>query len=386
MHKHFDLVIIGGGCAGLSLADRLSKLGKKSPKVLIIEQRVQYANDKTWCFWDTGNPEYKSLAQYAWGKFEVRNKDNVHTYFCDANKYLMLPSDVFYQNALANIALNPNIVLMTDQKILEQPVKIKNNWHIKTSTLSCTSTLIVDTRPVNNVVDDDALLWQSFVGYEIEVDLEHFASDQFVLMDFDDGFKNGAAFIYFLPMSGKKALIEYTVFSEKSFSRNALIPLLEQCLAQYTGNHPHQVLRVEHGILPMGNKVLRQHADETYVFAGLFAGAARPSSGYAFQRIQAWATKCAHAIVYASKLYQCEKDAWLQSFMDGLFLNVIKKNNTNVASIFDSLFKNCDVKIVIKFMSDRASLVDSFHIIRSMPQLPFLKALPGFLFKKYFKK
>ncbi len=52
MHSHVDLLILGGGCAGLSLASRLAEFGKDAPKVLIIEQRESYTNDRTWCFWD----------------------------------------------------------------------------------------------------------------------------------------------------------------------------------------------------------------------------------------------------------------------------------------------------------------------------------------------
>lgn len=386
IHRHVDLIIIGGGCAGLSLALSLSKLGKKSPKVLIIEQRLKYVNDRTWCFWDTGNPEHKSLAQHAWTKFEIRNQKNVQTHCCDANQYLMLPSDVFYQHALSSIASNPNIELITGQEMLADPVKQENNWHVQTLTLDCTSKLVVDTRPMKNIADAHATLWQSFVGYEIEVDFPQFSPDKCVLMDFDDSFNSGTAFIYFLPTSSKKALIEYTVFSEKMISHKALIPLLEQHLQQYTAGKPHQVLRVEHGILPMGNQELTQPADETYIYAGLFAGAARPSSGYAFQRIQAWAKVCSETIVHDSKLYKLKKDRWMQRFMDELFLRVIKTNLKTSAFIFAELFKNCDVTTAVKFLSDRANMVDYFHIIKSMPQRPFIKALPHFLLEKILLK
>lgn len=205
MHQHLDLIIIGGGCAGLSLAANLCKLGQKSPKVLIIEQRQKYENDKTWCFWDVGNPDYKSIVQHSWNKFEVVNQETVNRYSCETHKYLMLPSDIFYKNVLAKIELNSNIQLLTDEKIQGDPVKINNVWHIKTSDLDYTADLIVDTRPLQNPANDDAIIWQSFLGYEIQVDSNQFSPDTFVLMDFDDTFKHGVAFIYFLPTSKKSA-------------------------------------------------------------------------------------------------------------------------------------------------------------------------------------
>ena len=49
--KEFDYIIIGGGCAGLSLAYELqinNKLNNKS--LAIIEPRTNYNRDKTWSF------------------------------------------------------------------------------------------------------------------------------------------------------------------------------------------------------------------------------------------------------------------------------------------------------------------------------------------------
>ena len=50
--KEFDYVIIGGGCAGLSLAYELEVHEKLKDKTLaIIEHRSEYKRDKTWSFW-----------------------------------------------------------------------------------------------------------------------------------------------------------------------------------------------------------------------------------------------------------------------------------------------------------------------------------------------
>jgi lycopene beta-cyclase len=50
--KEFDYIIIGGGCAGLSLAYELEIHDKLKNKTLaIIEPREEYKRDKTWSFW-----------------------------------------------------------------------------------------------------------------------------------------------------------------------------------------------------------------------------------------------------------------------------------------------------------------------------------------------
>ena len=50
--KEFEYIIIGGGCAGLSLAYELNLHQKLNDKTLaIIEPRDNYTKDKTWSFW-----------------------------------------------------------------------------------------------------------------------------------------------------------------------------------------------------------------------------------------------------------------------------------------------------------------------------------------------
>lgn len=381
-NTHYDLVILGGGCAGLSLASKLSEYGEKAPKVLIIEQRTNYANDRTWCFWDIDHPEYQSLVSHAWSTFELAHQQRLHQFDCSQHQYLMLESHHFYEAAIKQISANPKIQLMLGQEVLSTPINMDQGWHIKTTHSELTATRVVDTRPPKKINHEDSVLWQCFVGYDIKTQSDCFSPEKMVLMDFDPAFKNGLAFIYILPTNGKKALIEFTVFSESIIPKQQLITHLKKSIDQKLGGQSYEILRVEHGTLPMGYQAPLQYKAPTYLYAGLFAGAARPSSGYAFQRIQSWSKKCAQSIVTDDRLYAPPKENRVQSFMDGLFLTVIKSNPTSAASLFEDLFNRCDLNTVIKFMSDKAKLKDYFRIIKSLPPSPFMKALPGFIIAK----
>lgn len=381
-HTQYDLVILGGGCAGLSLASKLSDYGKKAPKVLLLEQRTNYTNDRTWCFWDIDHPEYQSLVSHSWSTFELANQERIHHFDCSQHQYLMLESQHFYEAAIKEINANPKIQLMLGQEVLSASINTDQSWHIKTTHSELTAHQVIDTRPPKKIHHDDSVLWQSFVGYEIKTQADYFSPEKMVLMDFDPTFKNGLAFIYILPTNGKKALIEYTVFSENIIPKQQLITRLKKSIALRVDSEPYEILRVEHGTLPMGYQTAQQDKAPNYLYAGLFAGAARPSSGYAFQRIQSWSKKCAQSIVKEHKLYGSPKENRVQSFMDGLFLTVIKNNPTSAASLFEDLFNRCDLNTVIKFMSDKATLSDYFRIIKSLPPGPFIKALPGFIIEK----
>ena len=81
--KEFDYIIIGGGCAGLSLAYELEIHNKLENKTLaIIEPRDEYKRDKTWSFWRVSEHNFDDCVIKNWKNFSVNapNKTNSVSY------------------------------------------------------------------------------------------------------------------------------------------------------------------------------------------------------------------------------------------------------------------------------------------------------------------
>ena len=386
MDKHYNLAILGGGCAGLSLAMRLSEAGSSAPSTLVLERNAHYKNDRTWCFWDEADPELKDWVDHSWLNFEIKNGIKNFTRSCKNHAYLMLSAQTFYERSLTKIALNKHgVTVLNNQDVLKVSKTHNLTWQIITATGNYTADKIVDTRPNTQIKDEDSLLWQSFVGFEVETSHDTFDSNTFVLMDFDAKFNRGLGFVYVLPYSPKRALIEYTIFAEQAFAADDFSEYMQEALLKYLKDIDYKILRTEYGKLPMGNQKMKKNNDPSYVHAGLYAGAARPSSGYAFQRIQRWAKECAHALINHQLLVAPKKDPWILARMDDLFLNVLKSNPKSSTQLFYNFFLNCKTSTVIRFLSDHAQMVDYFSIIASMPKLPFVKELPAYMFKRLFK-
>ena len=385
--NHYDLIILGGGCAGLSLAMRLAMQGENAPSTLILEKRAHYLNDRTWCFWDEGSPELRDWVDYAWPSFEVKKGRRQITRDCAQNPYLMLSASSFYAKSLAKIALNPERVTLLNNQSVQNVIELADHsWQITTENAIYTASNVVDTRPNSKtqqtIRDDDATLWQSFIGYEVETSVDIFNPNQFTLMDFDTAFSYGLGFVYVLPTSARHALIEYTVFSANALSADHLKAYIKPALSTYLPEIAYKITRTEFGQLPMGNQKVLLSNKANYIYAGLFAGAARPSSGYAFQRIQRWAAQCSTSLMRKKTLSAPEKDALLLATMDGIFLHVLKSNPKISVSLFFKFFSKCQTKTVIRFLSDHASLADYLTVIAAMPKLPFLKSLPVYLLKQ----
>ena len=83
--KEFDYIIIGGGCAGLSLAYELETHNKLKDKTLaIIEPRLEYKRDKTWSFWKTTNHNFEDCVKKSWDNFSINIPSK--TKFLECNK------------------------------------------------------------------------------------------------------------------------------------------------------------------------------------------------------------------------------------------------------------------------------------------------------------
>jgi lycopene beta-cyclase len=196
-------------------------------------------------------------------------------------------------------------------------------------------------------------------------------------MDFSESTPSRILFLYLLPFSKNRALIEATVFGRETMSPEDLTPSLRSLLGKRLGGAGFSVMRSEHGILPMGRRLSPPHRGRGYVHAGLAAGGARPSTGYAFQRIQRWAHECTAAVAHGEAPLPHAADPVIQRAMDELFLRVLRARPDLAPGIFFSLFGNVEPRRIARFMSDRGRLSDYAAIIAALPPGPFLSELPG---------
>ena len=157
------------------------------------------------------------------------------------------------------------MTLLKNQAVLEVVKTHNNDWQITTSQGIFTATNVIDTRPTNPVKDEDSILWQSFIGVEIETNSDCFNATQFVLMDIDANFNQGLGFIYLLPFTANRALIEYTVFSENTLCAELLKEYLKPALIKYLNNTDYNLVRTEFGQLPMGNKKVKQSKNKNKI-------------------------------------------------------------------------------------------------------------------------
>lgn len=390
MTKPLDVLILGAGCAGLSLAARLAAQGGSAPRVALLDARTGYSDDRTWCFWRHRGAQITHLVSHEWSRLEVASDAESYSVDCSAAPYAMIRSIDFYRDAVARIDGNAHLQRFLGRPALGEVARQEGRWVVQTPAGPLEAFKVVDTRPPRALFAGAALVWQSFLGMEVTIADARSGGGlgwdpaKAVLMDFRGTPAGRIVFTYLLPLSETRALVEVTELSSHPRTASDLKAEWHHALRRRLGGEPFQVERQEFGTLPMGIQVSasagqrrRSEMARSMVRAGSMAGALRPSTGYAFQRIQQWAEACAGRLAEGGDPIGHAPDPWWMRGMDTLFLRVLRSRPELAPELFTSMFGKVAPPAMIRFLNDRATVFDLAAVAAGLPPGPFLKELAG---------
>jgi lycopene beta-cyclase len=371
-----NLLILGGGCAGLSLGVRLSANPGRCARTAIVESRSVYTNDRTWCFWKQPSDDFASLVSHAWGTLHLRAGDRSVRVSCGASPYQMLPSETFYAEACRLIDQSDSVELLRGIRVTAEPRRVGSIWKVETDQGSLTARQIIDTRPPGPDSPITPTLWQSFAGQEVVCASGPFDPSSAMLMDFAEPADENIHFTYVLPITRERALVESTVFGPRPLPACFFTELQARAVARACRGAAFHTLRNEHGVLPMGitSPDAGTHA-AGLVRVGVLRGAARPATGYAFGRIQRWAGHCATALREGRPAPAHQRDRLHTGLMDSLFLKVLRARPDLAPRLFLDLFEKVEPARLIRFLSDAGTLADHAAVVAALPARRFLLAL-----------
>ena len=114
--SHYDYIIIGAGASGLLLADALgSDNFFASKSILVIDKEVKTKNDRTWCFWETGDGIFDHLLEKSWSKIYFAGDKLCLSTSIAPYSYKMIRAMDFYSHYNKQIQKHPNITRTTDE-------------------------------------------------------------------------------------------------------------------------------------------------------------------------------------------------------------------------------------------------------------------------------
>ena len=352
--KEFDYLIIGGGCAGLSLAYELEINGELKNKTLaIIEPRKEYKRDKTWSFWKVFDHNFEDCVIKSWNNFTVNSSENSQELVNRKFPYQSIDSEKFYKKINSKLSSNPNINFF----------KNLNEIYSKNSII------------FNSVFEgelDKSELWQHFQGIEIETTKDVFDDEILNLMDFNCDQRNDVHFFYTLPFNKNRALIETTWLSNLEDQSLMDYDLqLENYIKNNLGIKNYKINFTEKGAIPLFYPRFKNNKKNINI--GSAGGMTRLSTGYTFLNIEEHSKYITENIDNISKTKKFKIGKKYQ-FLDEVFLRVLDKSPEMMPDIFFKMFKSSP-KTVIKFLSNKSNFLDDLSIIFKMPKWTFIKAL-----------
>ena len=356
--KEFDYIIIGGGCAGLSLAYELEINKKLENKTLaIIETRSEYKRDKTWSFWKVIDHNFDDCIIKSWSNFTINTQFKTKYLECKNFPYQTIDSGLFYKKILKKIELNSNINFFKNVRDVNL-----NKGKVFNSVPSITN-------------GSENLLWQRFCGVEIETAKEIFDDSICNLMDFDCEQRESVHFFYTLPYSKKKALIETTWISKLS---NSNLEDYDSQIKKYINDHlkikDYNIVYKEIGNIPLFHHSFLKKDNEIKI--GSAGDMTRLSTGYTFLNIQEHSKYIVKNIDNNINKIKNFKIKDKYQFLDKIFLNVLKKYPDRMPNIFYNMFE-VTPETAVKFLSNQSNIFNDIKIILKMPKWIFFKEMIG---------
>lgn len=369
----YDYIISGAGCSGLSLLMHMTHSGKFSgKKILLIDKDNKQQNDRTWCFWETEPGLFEPIVQHHWKEAWFHHPRFSRLLTLEPYHYKLIRGIDFYRYCLAAIRQQPNIEFRvgtitgmkddgTGAQLLLDGERLEADFIFNS---------ILFSKPV--MAAGEYYLLQHFRGQVIETAQPVFEPSRATLMDFRVDQGKGTTFIYVMPFSKTRALVEYTLFSKELLDKQEYESGLRHYIGQVLGIEEYTVTEEETGIIPMTNHRFASHSGNI-INIGTAGGMTKPSSGYTFRFIQQHSAAIVDQLEKGmSPVVKTGKKRF--HYYDSILLNILFNDTLPGDLIFSRLFSKNKPQHVLRFLDNESSVLEELGIISTLPTWPFLKA------------
>ncbi len=366
-------LVLGAGCAGLGLALALVDEGVRAP-ITVVDRRTAFTRDRTWCLWDTGEPRWRQLAGHRWSSWEVRTTAARSRQHSTRHPYLHLDARAYYAWALERLDRAPNVELRLGERVLGFGERPGGAW-ARTERDTLRGAWVHDALGLGSpAVDPGAVgLWQGFLGQEVELDEPLFDPGCATLMDFRVAQAGELRFVYVLPFSPTRALVEHTSLGAGRVSAGERREALAEHLAERLGARAWTVAHEEAGRLPMATGLASPVRGARTTAVGIAGGAVRPSSGYAFARTQGHVRALARALA-AGERPPSRVGAERVGPLDAVFLRALAARPDAFPAYFSALAGRTSGDCFARFMGDASSRRDELRVMAALAPSRFLLA------------
>ncbi len=368
--KRFDYIICGGGASGLLLSNAL--LSDKhfiDKKILLIEKESKTDNDKTFGFWNDKESVLDNIVFKEWEYAEFRDSNSHNSFLLSPYKYKMIKSNEFYLYIGDKISKASNFTYLNST--VNEIDQVNNT--VKTNDGEFSSSIIFSSIYNEVSFKKYPLLKQHFIGWTIEIKDESFDDNKITFMDFSVDQKDEIRFMYILPFSKNKALIEYTLFSSDIISDDEYEKEIKAYLKKRNILN-YSIFEKEKGMIPMTCYPFFENNTDTYFQIGTAGGWSKPSTGYTIKNSIEKIDIIINSLKQNKPLSKIrfKNRFW---YYDLLFLDVLIASKGKGSQVFSDLFKNNDPIKIFKFLDEKTSVMEELSIFLSVDIKTFVRSL-----------
>ena len=273
----FDYLLVGGGLQNALIA--LSVL-RSTPeaRVALIEQGASVGGNHLWCFHgldlsDAGRELVAPLVVKRWDGYVVRFPDferRLDTPYAavSSERVAEYVPQVFARHSRSRLLFGHSVTHVNAASVVLQ------------SGAEVHGRVVIDARGPEACLREQAIGYQKFVGLELELEKPSTLREPIVMdatVRQDDGFR----FVYVLPLSPTRVLVEDTYFAD---GPELDVPTLRTRALAYAADLGLQIAaihREETGVLPLPAAARVARASSPFR-AGYAGGWFHPTTGYSF--------------------------------------------------------------------------------------------------------
>lgn len=366
---HFDFAIVGGGLAGLSLACRLAETPAfDQHSILVVEQDAKARNDRTFSFWSNQPGPFDAAISRSWNRLRVAGPHGVQDLDLGDYRYHTIRGLDFYRHARQRLAQHANVELRRGrvQRIDDGP----DAATVVIDGEAITATWVFDSRPPHLAAQDDdrhTRLKLHFRGWEIETPTAAFDPGVATFMDFRTPQDGAVRFFYVLPFAPDRALVEYTLFTDQRLTHEETEQAIVSYMQSMLGIDDFRVVAEEGGCLPITDAPFARRLGQRVLAIGVNGGRIKPSTGYAFSRVQADSQAIVQSLLGHGHPFALPAGPASYRWLDAVMLRVMRDHGELIAPAFAALFSRNPAARILRFLDEQAAPLDVLAIMASLP-------------------
>lgn len=373
-----DLIIVGGGLAAGLIAWRL-KVSRPELRVLVLERGGRLGGEHTWSFFDGDvAPQVlgwlKPLITYSWPGYTVAFPTHSRRF---STRYNSITAEQF------DAVIAP--VLGASVKLSCEALEVHADRVVTCEGRTLRAPAIIDARGPGAGLGL-VLAWQKFLGVEVETAQPH-GVDEPLMMDATVDQEDGYRFVYLLPFSPRRLLIEDTRYADGPLLDRAALRTQVERYAAAKGWTITKVIRAEHGVLPIAlagdiRAFWRDAEDPGQpARAGLRAGLFHPTTGYSLPDAARLADSIAALPTLTTETLKTTiRGVSTQAWADRSFYRLVNRMLFR-AGLPDlryrvlQRFYRLPQPLIERFYAGRATRMDKLRILTGKPPVPMGPAI-----------